>query len=529
MNSPLRRGAALPLTVLVAGFAVWCDLPGGQVVKLNGTATTSGTCIGACVADPGSGPVDCTVQDQVETLPIESFDNYPGTFGASAQDLFTYTDGTAPIYYTDYLGRQAGGNTCYPSASGSCNFEPPVAKPSAMPPIGNCKPPADDGFSPGILHLYGGPFLAWGGGAGMSMTKMNGRDPQSGYGGPFGNQGTNIAIDPNAPKAVCCTSGAILTGSAPGSVSECVPTPNAKFAAICPPTTAEFAVSIAAVDVSAYEGVSFWARRGPNGQAGLRVMVGDKYVDDDLNYLAQRQQAATGEPQPLYCSRNRECACRNFQACQPYSAETLANTLNTSTMVNFPAPPGSILGSAQDNTQLSFCGLPTGLYLVSVCASQLFNCVGLNGGPSSCCERTNCDQPYPAFPCDQLPDAGKFAGAAGAGIPGDPQFYGRPCTPYTWANGIGSSYCFDPATDPPPAPPTEICGDFWMETVTLSTDWTFYMVPFTALRQQGWAKKSEFFDLHSVSNVRFSWDIGWIDYWINELSFYRHTSAPATQ
>jgi hypothetical protein len=39
--------------------------------------------------------------------------------------------------------------------------------------------------------------------------------------------------------------------------------------------------------------------------------------------------------------------------------------------------------------------------------------------------------------------------------------------------------------------------------------------------QQGWAKRWQFFDTSSVSVVRLTWDAGWIDYWIDNLRFYR--------
>lgn len=494
MDSTLRRGAALAAMVVAAAVFIWCTLPGGTVVVLNGKSTTPDPCIGPCFPDPGSGPVDCTVQDQVDTLHVETFDNFSMTL--AAQDLYVYTDGTATVYFTNYVGEQSTGG-----------FEPPVANPSAMPLVGPqgqlCLPPADDGFLPGVLHMFGGPFLVWGGGAGVAMAKLNGRDPITTVGGgPFGNQEPQPDADPSAPKAFCCVSH--------DSAGNCITTSNAKFAAVCPPTTAEFAVSIGALDVSQYEGVSFWARRGPNGQAGLRINVGDKYTDDDLNYLAQRQQAAIGQPQPTYCSRNRQCACTNFQSCVPVTGAELLGT----------HPPNMLPGTFSPDTVVSMCGLPVGLNMIPVCGDSLAACVGLNGGPSYCCGATNCNQPYPAYPCDPLPERGLFADAGGVG--GDPQFYGRPCSPYAWTNGINSSYCFNPATDPPPAPPTETCGDFWASTVTVDTDWKFYEVPFTALHQQGFAKKAEAFDLNAVSVVRFSWDVGWIDYWIDEVSFYRH-------
>jgi hypothetical protein len=528
MNSPLRRGATFATTVATAAFLVWCTRPGGQVVNLSeaGAATTGGVCIGACFPDPGSGPVDCNVQNEVDTLPLESFNNYVTSIGLpSAQGWYTYTDGTALLYFTDYTGSQASnGPSCYPPTSQSyspgttCGFEPPVASPFATGPLATitgpiapCKPSADGGFIPGILHMYGGPFLGFGGGSGISMAKLNGRDPER----QFMNAQPGPNDDPSAPKAFCCEN----AGASIATIDQCMPTTNAKFAAACPPTTGEFAVAIAALDASQYEGVSFWARRGTNGQEGLRVMVADKYIDDDLNYLAQRQQAATGQPQPLYCSRLRECACRNHQACQAFPASEVQNAVGTQL---FPAFSGTL----EPDTPLSFCGLPTQkLNLLSVCGNNALACVGLNGGPSFCCENTSCSQPYPPFPCDTLPDLPLFGdAAAGGATPGDIQFYGRPCTPYAFANGVNSSYCFDPATDPPPPPPTEMCGDYWMTTVTLGPDWTFYQVPFNTMHQQGFAKKSEQFDLHAVSNVRFSWDIGWVDYWINQVSFYRHTN-----
>jgi hypothetical protein len=164
--------------------------------------------------------------------------------------------------------------------------------------------------------------------------------------------------------------------------------------------------------------------------------------------------------------------------------------------------------------------LPVGSNLISSCQNNQLACGGLYGGPNICCDTTNCNSPYAPYPCDQLPQTGAFAGVAPYTV-GDPQFYGRPCTPYAWPNGTTGSYCFDPKTDPPPAPSTELCGDHWMTTVDLSTDWQFFTVPFTNLRQQGWAKKSLQLDLHSVSMIRFSWDSGKIDYWIDDVSFYR--------
>ena len=46
-------------------------------------------------------------------------------------------------------------------------------------------------------------------------------------------------------------------------------------------------------------------------------------------------------------------------------------------------------------------------------------------------------------------------------------------------------------------------------------------VPFTDMHQQGWAMESHFLDLTGASVMRFTFDRGWIDYWIDDVSFYR--------
>lgn len=526
-NDPVRTVfiGAFGVSLAAAGVAtvavVGCDRPGGEAVPLDGTATTAGLCVGPCFADPGSGPVSCAVAAQVDTLPIESFDNFQGSTALAAEDWYSYTDGTAHVWFTNYVGGLS-----------DAGYQPAVAKPD--PSILPCQPnspyPADSGtpFSPGVLHAFGGPFLGWGGGMGITMQKVNGRDPENSQAGSPGatpyyinvdtNGGANPQADPNAPKNVCCNNGSTTTPT--NRPQGCTLSNDPNYAAVCPPVDGgEFAVVIATLDVSAYEGVSFWARRGTDGQTGIRVNIGDKYTDDDINYLAQRQQATDGVPEPIYCRRNRECDCLNHQTCELVSGQTLADAGNT-----IPGPPSD--PNFTPGTLSFFCGVPQGLDLASGCGSGYgLSCVGLNGGPFTCCDQTNCQQPYPGYPCDLLPNAGPFTGSA-AYANGDPQYYNATCTPYAFDNGISGSYCFNPGTDPPPAPPTELCGDFWMTTVDLSTNWQFYQVPFTVLHQQGFAKKSEHLDLHSVSTIRFTWDIGPIDYWLDQVSFYRHTTSP---
>jgi hypothetical protein len=445
-------------------------------------------------------PAVCSLQTGgVDRLPIATFDNHTSSAGLlAAQSLYLYTDGTSSLLVEDFSHKvEPLGST----ANAAAGFEPPVA------PGSPCTPAGDGGFTPGVFHIFtpafstltdggntkrpdipyvGTTFLSWGGGFGFAMAKLNGRDPNTGN---IVNTSDLTNLDPAAPKNVCC----VNREYAAPPTTPCLASSDPNLAAICPPAGAEFSVSIAAVDVSQYEGVSFWARRGPTGQAGLGVNVGDKYTDDDLDYIARREELATGAPQPKYCSRNRECGCTNHKDCTYF-------------------PEGAGTGSG------FFCGTPNSL--VGSCTPGIA-CGGLGtsyGASGTCCGVTTCDSVYPAYPCDPFPDGGSQP----PGILGDPQFYGRPCRPYAWPNGVGGSYCFDLARgDPPPAPSTEVCGDHWMTMVDLGTDWKFYKVPFTNLRQQGFGKKSEHLDLHAVSLVKFTWTEGNIDYFIDDVGFYR--------
>jgi len=46
------------------------------------------------------------------------------------------------------------------------------------------------------------------------------------------------------------------------------------------------------------------------------------------------------------------------------------------------------------------------------------------------------------------------------------------------------------------------------------------------LLQQGWAKRSNKLDTTAISVVRFTWDGGWVDFWIDDVRFYRHKPPP---
>jgi hypothetical protein len=299
------------------------------------------------------------------------------------------------------------------------------------------------------IHIQGGPFLAWGGGVGIGMK--------------------------NHPEVM-------------GGL-----------------TTMADVQAQAMEDVSAWEGVSFWARRGPDSQVGFRVLVGDKSTDDDIAYLMYRIDPMM----PRYCQRVRECGCLNHRSCVAIHLDKDADDMPTNPVIPEACKPDP--RHLRDTEVMKFCGTPE---VISGAESAGF---------STCntCGQTKCDERWPAYPDDHATSDGLEDAATGSLYGTDRQFYGKPCSPYTLRNGIFGYWCFDPEMGERPAETTEQCGDHWTRVVNLSNEWQFYTVPFNTMAQQGWAQRSAALDLKSVSVVRFTWDGGWVDFWIDDVRFYR--------
>jgi hypothetical protein len=291
------------------------------------------------------------------------------------------------------------------------------------------------------------------------------------------------------------------------------------------PATTENAVT----DVSKWEGISFWARRGPDSQAGIRVLAGDSNTDDDIAYIMYRDDPT----QPRNCERVRECACLNHMDCQDFDRVTQVRPVyNGACQPAHPAP----MAAGGPPATMSFCGPPFPLGGSSPGASTFVQCnsCGRPNVPGSPANPTNrCDEPWPAYDTDYpIPTGVATTDQANVMAQGDRQFLHKPCMPASYRNGVTSLFCYDPDAGETVADTTEQCGDHWTTPVNLTTDWTtpvnltndwkFYTVPFNSMTQQGWAKKFPQLDVQHVSVMRFTWDGGFIDYYIDQVAFYRH-------
>jgi hypothetical protein len=368
------------------------------------------------------------------------------TFGLGNKIIWTFEDADGAVKHARGMYSYTDNSTTIQTFQ---EVTQGVLGPKTFEPPTATLPRCSDNPNPNnqTIHIQGGPFLSWGGGVGIGLKNIDG-------------------------------------------VIGTVATPD-----------------LAWRDYSGWEGLSFWARRGPDSQAGFRVLVGDKYTDDDISYLMYRIDPTM----PRYCERVRECGCLNHMACAAIPLEFDA-TGNISNM-DIPKACRPAKAHVGDTQSMEFCGAPE---VISGLES------GTQGG-SQCntCQTTKCDERWPAYPDDcLLPDGSCPAdGSMRTGV--DRQFFGKPCSPYTQRNGNFGYWCFDPAKGEKPAEPSELCGDHWTRVVNLSDEWQFYTVPFTAMAQQGWAKRSAFLDLTSVSVIRFTWDGGWIDFWIDDVRLYK--------
>ena len=445
---------------LAAVFAIGCstnarpDFADGSVFN---------ACWQQCTPDPG-GVCQHTCTPDPGPRPVDCkaaeanyifSDDFIGDFqSANASGFYSYTDNSQVI--ASFVERQ----TNYKPRLDAANDFRPARKTWEPPtvPIQRCLDPTDHTqvLQNNALHVQGGPFLSWGGGVGKAMKYY----PTS-------------KDDPMTWREVV-------------------------------------------YDASQWDGLSFWARRGPDSQAGFRVLVGDKNTDDDISYLMYREDPTM----PRFCERVRECACLNHMPCAAIPRKVDVNggaVVDGGATRNNPEIPGEC--ALPDNhftpaeTTMSFCGEPMAI-------SGAEQAGGANSACNTCLH-TRCNERYPAYPDDYATPFGNEMAGSGIPLGTDRQFWGKPCMPHTYRNGISSLFCFDQAAGDKVAETTEQCGDHWTRAVNLSNEWQFYTIPFNTMMQQGWAKRTDALDLTTVSLVRFTWDGGWVDFWIDDVRFYK--------
>jgi hypothetical protein len=411
-----------------------------------------GRCVQTCMPDWGPRPItmeECArVEEGLEFFPVPVWDWETANGEVNA---YSYQDGTTEFLSTntptctveDHANYSSEGNNCQAS------YAPTPA------PVDRCG-------STQALHVRGGPFREWGGGLGKRLDGV--ADAAAGITCPKPPPATP---DPTLP-AVCPELDPEVA-DVEGKVIPATDTqPEGLFAF---PTTQYYQMM---VDLREWDGIAFWARRGPDSQPGFRIALGDRNTDDDVSMLA----TAGGVTNPR-CRRAKECDCRNHRPCTQ-------------------APDGQY-----------YCWDPR-LDADYRDQKHPWNHEAYR------CNFTQCNYRYAAY--ENVPDwpfltpetsSSTYRPAATAS-----------CNTYTFKNDITRDYCFD-KDGPFPPEGSDRCGDPWFAPVRLSTDWEFFRVPFSELRQEGYGKEFPAIDLSAVTMVRFTWAQGWVDYWIDDVRFYR--------
>lgn len=421
-------------------------------VPVNASDLVPGRCIDQCEPDYGSAPVDCAAEEaglEFFPAPVWNFDA-PTASRVCADDsavsrpiarsLYAYSDNTTEYLRTD---------DCACEDQEDCDynrFEP------STEPIERC------GVVTNALHVRGGPFREWGGGVGRRLVDFA-TEASTALGSPCPLPPPEVS-DPATPSF--CPKADPRIDTAPGLTRA--------DGGVEAMNRSQYYAMV--VDLREWEGISFWARRGPDSQGGFRVAIGDRNTDDDISFLEYE-----GGLTP-HCSRVKECGC------QQQDKFCLPRNPSTPNLTWCWDPAAETLPDDPDAENYERCG------------------------------EWSCDQFYSAFTRDDL----AFTTPANSGATKKGT---NTCAFHAFATDQTGHYCYDPVNGPPPAEGTERCGDAWMDPVALSPDWKFYRIPFAELRQEGWAKRFPRLDVGGVTMVRFTWSVGWVDYWIDDVRFYR--------
>lgn len=227
--------------------------------------------IGANTPDPGSRDIDadeCNKLADIELSPyyLDDFEPYDPSFVGMAAGWSGYDDGS------DLAFRTPGDVDWYPGLALRYDRGPwGLAADRHVGPRPACGGESNEW----VLHYRGGRFNYYGGGMSHALAAER--------------------VDPEA---------GLIHGCPPGESDVCPAT----FDIFGDPPEGGFKQPHEFWDLSAYDGVVFWARRGPDGATGLVMGLQDKHTSDDLARQNQK-----------FCQRLKVCnpSCENGFSCTP--------------------------------------------------------------------------------------------------------------------------------------------------------------------------------------------------------------------
>lgn len=395
--------------------------------------------ISAHTPDMGSREVDCSSLDGIELSPyyVDTFEPLSAANVGMAPGWSSYDDGS------DASFRVPGDIDWYPGLALRTDLGPygmPAQRHDALP---GARPACDGAPNDWVLHYRGGRFNYYGGG--MSH--------------PLAAEHTDRAT--GTQLAHGCPEGSDLCPEA-GPDGQ----PSYDIFGV-PPATFPTGQPHEFWDVSKYDGVTFWARRGPDGSTSMLVGLQNKYTSDDL-------------------ARDNERFCKRLKVCAPRCINGYECRINES------LPPPAEGDAADEEYLLERC-MPPNFNVGSVTNPALREFLFPRCGQSTC-------KPPVFYP--------------------DKAYEGTTCNATEFTANDAGYWC---SSEERPVPAyAERCGDGFVAPVTLSTDWQLYKLPFDAFKQVGFGRVAPSFDLKSLYSIAFQFTVGYTDVYVDNVSFYRN-------
>jgi hypothetical protein len=427
---PGNTGRTAPDPSLVRGVP-WLNgvLP---ILEANGDAVLPAMPVYPPIAlglpDPGSQRTDCAQLAGYE-FSKGWFDTFEPLMPADPNETGVAPGWSSYDDLTSFAFHTPGDATWYAGLRGRISWA--WGLPAERVPGPSCDGVANDW----VMHFRGGLFRKWGGGVSHAFPDPVGRYRTT----PYDACPPDVDFCPPAlPLGVTVDSAGLPIRGASGE---------------------EYLQSHDFFDVSSYDGVAFWARRGPEGHDRALVILTDKF---NSGRLARENQT--------FCRRVREChsTCLSGAPCSPETPGSPNPIYRCFDPAAGPLPP--ILIDSQKDLMYPRCG------------------------PSACTSPTT----YV-----------------------DPDFDGKACRPYSFpAADEHGEYCWN-ENDPPPPSRDDRCQDGWQTSVQLTPDWTFHAIPFSQFGQAGFGKQAPYMDLKSIDTIAFGSIMGWADAYFDNVTLYR--------
>jgi hypothetical protein len=379
--------------------------------------------------------------------------------------------------------------------------------------------------------MEGGRFTSWGGGYVTRMFVVRGE-----------------YIDRYCTEGEAETHGASQVGRGPESgignsprymTGESVTRPDATGCFFYASPAAD-QPSLLGVDVSEFEGVSFWARRGPSGQSTLRISLVDDSVSEDLAFNIERE-ASRMDIEPAQagaaCTRVKGC-CRRCTVGVVHDEYVPAYTVGGVIMSDEYVDPDQtydrcwLPGSrkphfteASEDTMRDGVPIAEGdIFAWDFRDAECGNEPTTTNILESPCWNTDAQTIYNAWK-DEFPLCCPPTMAEEDAKPstfqglGDPRHGGTPCEPYVFQYDHSSGYYCHTQGDVLPERNQNRCGEGFEAAVVVDNEWKLFRIPWSELRR--FTPDKPPFNPKSVWQIAFFFSQGHLDTYIDDVGFYR--------